>query len=224
MGDHSDIDHTGLTGAGGSVATDAIWDAAGDLAVGSGANTAARLAIGNAGGALSRVNGAVAWNSGTAFPTATTGDRFWRTDHGREYYYDGTRWLSTQLFGCGSRNLVLTAAGSGGERFRGPGMNLGLDLWLVAANLSVGVFGTNNGSNFWAYTIDKRASNDGATTIFTADTSAVAASTWTHVTTAIGASCAIASAFNFLLQASAKTGAPANLQINGGFTYRLIAT
>jgi hypothetical protein len=33
-------------GGGGSVATDAIWDAAGDLAVGSGANTAARLAIG----------------------------------------------------------------------------------------------------------------------------------------------------------------------------------
>jgi hypothetical protein len=31
---------------GGSVATDAIWDAAGDLAVGTGANTAARLAIG----------------------------------------------------------------------------------------------------------------------------------------------------------------------------------
>lgn len=40
---------------GGSVATDAIWDAAGDLAVGSGANTAARLAIGTA-GQLLRVN------------------------------------------------------------------------------------------------------------------------------------------------------------------------
>ena len=31
---------------GGSVATDTIWDAAGDLAVGTGSNTAARLAIG----------------------------------------------------------------------------------------------------------------------------------------------------------------------------------
>lgn len=38
-----------LTGtAGGSVATDAIWDAAGDLAVGSGANTAAKLTMGSA--------------------------------------------------------------------------------------------------------------------------------------------------------------------------------
>ena len=33
-------------GAGGSVATDAIWDAKGDLAVGTGANTASRLAVG----------------------------------------------------------------------------------------------------------------------------------------------------------------------------------
>jgi hypothetical protein len=33
---------------GGSVATDAIWDAAGDLAVGSGANTAAKLSLGSA--------------------------------------------------------------------------------------------------------------------------------------------------------------------------------
>lgn len=37
-----------LTSGGGSVATDAIWDAAGDLAVGTGANTAAKLAIGAA--------------------------------------------------------------------------------------------------------------------------------------------------------------------------------
>lgn len=47
---------------GGSVATDAIWDAAGDLAVGSGANAAARLAIGATNGmGLARVSGAVAW-------------------------------------------------------------------------------------------------------------------------------------------------------------------
>lgn len=48
--DHADIDHTGLTGiSSGSVATDAIWDAAGDLAVGTGADTAAKLTKGAAG-------------------------------------------------------------------------------------------------------------------------------------------------------------------------------
>lgn len=50
------------SGGSGSVATDAIWDAAGDLAVGTGANTAARLAIGATNGmALQRISGAVAW-------------------------------------------------------------------------------------------------------------------------------------------------------------------
>lgn len=145
---------------------------------------------------------------------------------GMQFYWDtgAGAWLSTELFGTGTENLNLSAPSTGGARVRGPNMNLGLDLWLVAADLSVGVFGTNDGSNYWTYTIDKRASNDGATTIFTANTSAVAASTWVHVTTAIGASCAIASAFNFIVQATVKTGSPANLQITGGFTYRLIAT
>jgi hypothetical protein len=48
------------TGSG--VATDPIWDAAGDLAVGSGADTAAKLSIGATNGmAVQRVSGAVAW-------------------------------------------------------------------------------------------------------------------------------------------------------------------
>jgi hypothetical protein len=41
-----------LTSGGGSVATDAIWDAKGDLAGGTGANTAARLAVGTNGQVL----------------------------------------------------------------------------------------------------------------------------------------------------------------------------
>lgn len=63
MVQHSSIDHTGITGAGGSVATDSIWDATGDLAVGTGANTAAKLAVGsNAGYALtSRGTGLAPW-------------------------------------------------------------------------------------------------------------------------------------------------------------------
>lgn len=73
------------SGSSGNVATDAIWDAAGDLAVGSGANTAAKLSIGATNGmALQRVSGAVAWTlpagyeydyvefTGGAAPTATS--------------------------------------------------------------------------------------------------------------------------------------------------------
>jgi hypothetical protein len=57
-------------GSTGSVATDAIWDAAGDLAVGSGANTAAKLTKGSDGEVLTMVAGAVDW----AAPTGGGGD------------------------------------------------------------------------------------------------------------------------------------------------------
>lgn len=37
--------------------------------------------------------------AGTAFPSSPApGQRFFRSDRGLEYYWDGTRWLSTQLF------------------------------------------------------------------------------------------------------------------------------
>lgn len=51
-------------GGAGSVATDAIWDAAGDLAVGSGSNTAVRLAKGNNGDVLTVSGGSVVWGAG----------------------------------------------------------------------------------------------------------------------------------------------------------------
>jgi len=46
---------------GGGVATDTIWDATGDLAVGTGANTAARLGIGSTNQVLTVVGGTAAW-------------------------------------------------------------------------------------------------------------------------------------------------------------------
>jgi hypothetical protein len=59
------FDRTAVAGSG-DVATDTIWDAAGDLVQGTGANTAARLAIGTAGQVL-KVNAgatAVEWGAG----------------------------------------------------------------------------------------------------------------------------------------------------------------
>ena len=50
-------------GGGGSVATDTIWDAAGDLAVGTGADTAARLAIGANQSILTSTGAGAAWSN-----------------------------------------------------------------------------------------------------------------------------------------------------------------
>jgi hypothetical protein len=48
-------------GSGGDIATDTIWDAAGDLAVGSGANTAAKLTLGSSGTALVSNGSTAVW-------------------------------------------------------------------------------------------------------------------------------------------------------------------
>lgn len=50
-------------GGGGSVATDAIWDAAGDLAYGTGSNTATRLPLGTTGHVLKAGASAPAWGT-----------------------------------------------------------------------------------------------------------------------------------------------------------------
>lgn len=51
--------------------------------------------------------------SGTSFPgSPSTNDRYFRTDRSIEYFYDGTRWLSTQLFTAGAwtdTNLTATS-------------------------------------------------------------------------------------------------------------------
>lgn len=52
---------TGFGGAGGSIATDTIWDAAGDLVYGTANNTASRLAVGTNGQYLSLTSGLPAW-------------------------------------------------------------------------------------------------------------------------------------------------------------------
>ena len=52
-----------ISGGSGSVATDAIWDATGDLAVGTGADTAARLAIGADGRLLASTGTTAAWEA-----------------------------------------------------------------------------------------------------------------------------------------------------------------
>ena len=69
---------TYIGASGGSVATDAIWDAAGDIVQGTGANTAARLAIGTANQQL-RVNaGATALEYFTpTTPTTVANDAIW---------------------------------------------------------------------------------------------------------------------------------------------------
>lgn len=105
------IDATVSGGGGGSVATDAIWDAAGDLAVGSGANTAAKLSMGTAlqvlrvnsgatglewaaaGGGSGNVSSTGA-DSGGRPGSPASGDLFFPNDGIYVRRYNGTSWES----------------------------------------------------------------------------------------------------------------------------------
>jgi len=76
---------------GGSVATDAIWDAKGDLAVGTGANTAAKLTVGTNGMQLyaqSAESTGVKWGTTTISPAQITSD---------QDDYTPTDWAKSQI-------------------------------------------------------------------------------------------------------------------------------
>lgn len=96
------------------------------------------------GGGLSIVSGALSVSSsggilsGTSFPVSpASGDRFYRTDRNIDYFYNGTRWLSTQLFTqaiTGQEVLLSQTATTVGEaaRIANP-WNGVCDIWLETA-------------------------------------------------------------------------------------------
>lgn len=212
--------------AAGNVANDAIWDAAGDLAVGTGADTAGRLAKGSAGGALSMINSAVAWNSGTSMPgSKATGDRYWRTDLGLEFYWDGTRWLTTTLYIVDMPPYDTVTSeqpitNSGYNTHRSVPITDILDMWMVDFRATIRVNTTNNGSHYWTFLIKNYSAS---TTLATFNTSAKSADTIYRVTATAGA---LVGTGNILLQTSLeKTGSPGTVDVlTAGYSYRLVGT
>lgn len=231
MVQHSAIDHTGITGVGSTVATDAIWDAAGDLAVGSGANTAAKLTLGAVGGVVGRVNGAVAWNGGTSFPASkATSDRFARSDLAMEFYWDGTRWLSygpalTEEILWVNGTLPISASAFGTHRVGTPETQGGSDIWLIRAENTFNVSGGTalSASHKWVGTVSKVA-GAASTTIATVTIDSGASSTWRRLNVSIGALMNNGTGHEQFAVDWAKTGTPGNLFAFTKISYRIVAT
>lgn len=155
--------------------------------------TPARLGLGAAGGAVSRVNGALAWNSGTSFPSAATGDRYWRTDLGMEAYYDGTRWLTTQVLEMNGTPLVFEGQTTSQVLAHLTPWGTAYDIWMVRFDASLRVSTTNDGTRFWAMDLRLLTSGNTVTsTPSTFNTSAIAADTTTKFSTVIGAQWTVA--------------------------------
>lgn len=235
--DHADIDHTGLTGVGGSVAADAIWDTAGDLAVGSGANTAAKLAKGNAGGVLAMGNSAVIWNAGTSFPASkATGDRYYRTDLTMEFFYDGTRWLSTQLgrtvmggfHSQGTATQNVSGTTSPYDRIASPYLNGGSDIWLetLVCSFFVAGGGTALGaSHKWVFALEKRQDASATSNSITSiSIDSGSSSVFRRATASIGALLNNGTVHDAFQTVATKTGTPGNFEGYAEVTWRVVAT
>lgn len=206
------------TSGSGSVATDPLWVAGGDIVVATGAGTAARLAKGNAGAVLAMGNGSVIWNAGTSFPAnKLTGDRYFRTDLGIECYWDGTRWLGPERVGDRAAWGPNTADGNAGYSFVHQG-----DVKLVGLEGKVLVIGTNNASNYWTYRMHDTDGGVLNATHGSGNTSAMTPSTWTAG--GYSNSDVIVSTLLGVLVSFVKTGAPGSFYGDMVAVYRRIYT
>lgn len=92
--------------------------------------------------------------SGTSFPVSpATSDRFFRTDRNIEYFYDGTRWLSMQLFllypapETGSINPI-TGGGNNGQRVANPFWNQ-YDIYVEKIQVTTILTNATTGTNYF---------------------------------------------------------------------------
>lgn len=213
------------TGGSGAVATDPIWDAAGDLAVGTGADTAAKLTKGNAGGYLAMGNGAVIWNAGTSFPgSKATGDRYWRTDLGLEFYWDGTRWVTTTLFEAPITPTSMTALVATTTLAAYQALDNPLSYWVESFFVATNVGSGTPSTQYWTIGLYKSTAA-AATTLLGSGVSTQndTYAQWNIKRETIGAA-VDPSAHPLLRVDVTKVSTPGLLTWRPGYRFRLIAT
>ena len=159
---------------------------------------------------------------GSTFPTSPeTWDRYFRTDikDGLEFYYDGTRWLSSTIFQTHSSSRGSMSGISGTTHLDSHVYDSDYDVWIVRYNIKCYVATTNDASNYW--NIYEYLFNGAGTTLRTT-TAGGTTSTWEDYSVDIGGSHGAAQeGFHFYC---VKTGSPGNLDISARAEYRLVAT
>lgn len=195
------------------------------------AGTAAQLKSAGTGFTL-KGNGVIN-KVGTAFPASpATNDQFWRSDLSMEFFFDGTRWMTTQLFTqkmlarqdsalTGDFSLAETVTGSP-SRTDIPFPSSGYSN-IMLVDVSLGFFiaaGTAlSASHKWV--IQPTGQGSGAV-LATINIDSGTVSTWRRLSVA---SNTLLGATDAMIQLSAtKTGTPGNLIASCTLTYRLVAT
>ena len=160
--------------------------------------------------------------SGTAFPTGiTAGYRFFRTDLGFDCYYDGTQWLSLNIYSASLPQYTFTATGS----YISKVLRQDFAPYIIRLSAEFLVLTTNNATNFWTVTVRGASSSYAATTtIHTFNTSGLAANTWANVDTSFPSGTATPTNRALFDVSAVPTLAPGTLVISVNIDYRLIIT
>lgn len=171
-------------------------------------------------------------SSGTSFPGGpATNDLFYRTDLALLFFYDGTRWLSTQvltnrLTQVRTLPTPYSATTTGAIEAPTPYLQGGSDIWLVAARCAFHLAGGTapSGSHKWVGTLTKLTSALGETTIATFTIDSGSASVYRELDVSIGALLRNGTAYFVHWMNWTKTGTPGNLTAQVEYTYRIVAT
>lgn len=156
--------------------------------------------------------------SGAAFPgSPATNSRVFRTDLGMEFYYSGTRWLSTQALTLPFAQVSATVTSLAFAPVPFFGAH---SLWLET--LDTTMFRSAAAPDEWDIVLSWISASNVATAITTIDGSADAAATWIPRSTALGV----------VLDAAARAVRVGYTEIDDGSTltgaaslrYRVIAT
>lgn len=171
----------------------------------------------------------VLWSSGTAMPgSPVTNQRVTRTDLNLDFYYDGTRWVSVDLFTLQSNYHGMTAGAAvsttQANAFRGtiPDLQGGTDCWLVRAGVTTNIAGGGTAlgaSHKWVLTITDNVN----TVLATVSIASGASSTNRYDSATVGA---LMGATPIIFSSTwTKTGTPGNLIAYPWILYyRIVAT
>lgn len=168
------------------------------------------------------------WTVGTSMPgSPSTNDRITRTDLNRDYFYDGTRWLSVVEHRIDLPNVdtglqaftVTTGLGRRPAPYSGT-----FDLWLTRWEMTTRVGTTNDGTKYWSQALRKITAAVAVTTISTMTTISDAPDTFVYEAAAIGALLNSGTTHTTFDIVATKVSTPGALDVYASLYYRLVGT
>jgi hypothetical protein len=161
------------------------------------------------------------WAEGTAFPSGpANNDKFYRTDLNLLCYYDGTRWLTTQLFS--SELSMSNDAGTFTANTNGTISVHQSGVYVESVAWTARVSGTNDASNYWTLAVSY---HDGVNNILLASFSTQGLSFASpNLYRLLSASVGVVAAALKFTSVFSKVGSPGALYWPLKINYRLIVT